>query len=676
MLPEEPSHRRGITVSTPRSLFEHLELRLLLSGDYRSIDGSGNNLMHPEWGTTGQPLRRVSPPQYGDGISSPAGASRPSAREISNFFFQHHPAEDIFNEEGMSAFVYAWGQFIDHDLDLTDNATSPAEPFNIPVPLGDESFDPDFTGTQVIRFNRSQHAAGTGTSTSNPRQQPNSVTAYIDGSMVYGSDATRAAALRTFQGGLLKTSDNGQQLPYNVNHLPNQTDGFSPPESFFLAGDVRSNENAELTSVHVLFMREHNRLATLLAKKHPTWNDEDLYQEARKLVIAELQQITYNEFLPSFLGESLPAYTGYKPNINAQVANEFSTAAFRFGHSILGDDVQFFDDNCDTTLPDLKLKETFFAPQLQLNGGTDGLLKYLAAVSSQEDDALMVNSIRNFLFGPPGAGGFDLGALDVQRGRDHGLADLNTVRASLGLPPYTDFTQINSNPPTYQTLQYAYGNVDNIDLFLGGMVEAHEPGHVLGPTFERIIADQFTRTRDGDRYWYQNYLTPDEMALVQNMTLTNVIKANSTITNLQPDSFHFDVYVSGRVFNDANANGKFDNDESGIPNRYVYLLDEDGAIVDWALTNEHGLYKINKIQVGAYTATTDVPRFWQSTTPAPDPMTATSDIAFPNTNFGQKLNIRPANPPIAMAGIGSAAKISAPVKLVDQILGNGGGTVV
>ena len=219
--------------------------------------------------------------------------------------------------------------------------------------------------------------------------------------------------------------------------------------------------------------------------------------------------------------------------------------------------------------------------------------------------------------------------------------------------------------------------MDNIDLFLGGMVEKHEPGHVLGPTFERIIADQFTRSRDGDRYWYQNYLTTDELALVQNMTLSNIIKANSTITNLQPDSFHFDIYVSGRVFNDANGNGKFDNNESGIPNRYVYLLDEDGMILDWDQTDANGLYKINKIQVGTYSVTTDVPRFWRPTTPAPDPMTATSDVAFQNINFGQKLNIRPAGPPIALPGIGSSAKITAtPVKLIDQILGDGGGAVV
>src|SRR5262245_36404997 len=204
-----------------------LERRALLSGSgdiYRSIDGSGNNLSHLNWGTPGSALDRIAPPQYGDGISTPAGASRMGARELSNGVIMQHLPEDIFNAEGMSAFVYGFGQFLDHDLSLTNNA-SPAEPFNIPVPIGDQDFDPFYTGTQVIGLNRSQTAAGTGTGVDNPRQQPNAVTAYLDGSQVYGSDPVRAAALRTFRGGLLKTSYDGTQMPYNTAGLENQTAG-------------------------------------------------------------------------------------------------------------------------------------------------------------------------------------------------------------------------------------------------------------------------------------------------------------------------------------------------------------------------------------------------------------------------------------------------------------------
>src|SRR5207244_3561528 len=193
--------------------------------------------------------------------------NRPSAREISNAIASTDGS--ILNNRDLSAFIYAWGQFLDHDLDLTQSA-SPAEPFNISVPTGDPSFDPFSTGTQIIPLNRSQYDSTTATSVDNPRQQTNSITAWIDGSVVYGSDATRAAALRTFVGGKLKTSD-GNLLPFNTGGLPNANDAhIFADNQLFLAGDVRANENIELTSLQTLFMREHNRLADAIAAADPT----------------------------------------------------------------------------------------------------------------------------------------------------------------------------------------------------------------------------------------------------------------------------------------------------------------------------------------------------------------------------------------------------------------------
>lgn len=603
-----------------------------MSVTYRTFDGSGNNLSHPTWGQSGEALARIAPAGYADEISAPAGASRPSAREVSNLVLAQHRSEDLFNNEGISAFAYAWGQFVDHDMSLTVNS-SPAEPFDVPVPMGDLFFDPDFTGTQVINVNRSASVVGTGTSAANPRQQPNAVSAFIDGSMIYGSDAARADALRTHVGGKLLSTDDGQQLPYNTMGLNNQI-GPGAPDSFFVSGDVRANENSELTSLHVLFLREHNRLAGIIQNSNPSWTDEQIYQQARRLVIGEIQQITYNEFLPALLGpNAIPAYTGYKPDVDPQIANEFSTAAFRFGHSILGDDVQFFDDDANTTLDDLKLAETFFQPSQQLNGGTDGLLKYLSAVSSQEEDQNLVNGIRNFLFGPPGAGGFDLGALDVQRGRDHGLADYNTVRGSLGLPKFTSFSQAVSNASLATTFQNLYGSIDNADLFVVGLCEDHVAGSMLGPTFQSILVNQFTRTRDGDSFWYQRDLSTDEQSFVQALTLSQIIKDNTTITNIQPNAFRFDVKVTGRVWNDTNGNGKFDKKELPIANRQVSLADED-SILTYARTDAQGYYTINRIQVGTYTVTVDEADNWHPTTPAYPPLIVNTDVQFTNMNFG------------------------------------------
>ncbi|MBI3466775.1 MAG: hypothetical protein HY000_27500, partial [Planctomycetes bacterium] len=157
---------------------EVLEERCLLSVEFRTIDGTGNNLDHPDWVSTGIQLLRRGPAAYGDGVSSPAGADRPGAREISNAVAEQ-PEDEVKNERMLSDFIYSWGQFLDHDLDLTRRATGSLCPpethvpceFNIPVPTGDLSFDPTGTGTQVIPLNRSEYDPVTGTGAGNPRQQ-------------------------------------------------------------------------------------------------------------------------------------------------------------------------------------------------------------------------------------------------------------------------------------------------------------------------------------------------------------------------------------------------------------------------------------------------------------------------------------------------------------------------
>jgi peroxidase len=174
---------------------EQLEQRLLMAatGELRSIDGTGNNPLNVDWGSAGQALIRLVASQYADGIAQPAGADRPSAREISNTIAAHPEDEEMVNAKSLSAFAYLWGQFIDHDLDLTTTSSANGK-FNIPVPSSDESFDPNGTGAQVIPLSRADFAAGTGVDS--PREQVNVITAYLDGSMIYGSDAVRAARIR------------------------------------------------------------------------------------------------------------------------------------------------------------------------------------------------------------------------------------------------------------------------------------------------------------------------------------------------------------------------------------------------------------------------------------------------------------------------------------------------
>src|SRR5262245_11009995 len=126
------SSNRARTTAQPT--LERLENREMLdaAGVYRSIDGTGNNLAHPEWGSTDEKLLRKAPAAYADGISAPRGSNNPnlpSPREISNALVAH-PDEETPNDRNLTAYIYVWGQFLDHDLDLT-GAASPREPFDI-----------------------------------------------------------------------------------------------------------------------------------------------------------------------------------------------------------------------------------------------------------------------------------------------------------------------------------------------------------------------------------------------------------------------------------------------------------------------------------------------------------------------------------------------------------------
>jgi len=500
-------------------------------------EGSGNNLRQTLWGSTGVDLLRIAPSAYTDRLGSPAGASRPSARAISNLFSAQ--SDDEVNNRQLSDYIYVFGQFLDHDIGLTQTG---GEKLAILVPAGDLFFDPFNTGSKTMSFSRSAYNAATGTSS--PRQQTNSVTAWVDGSQIYGSDAARATALREKSGGRLKTSA-GNMLPFNTAGLANANDShFMPDSKLFLAGDVRANENPELIALQTLFMREHNRLAADIAARNPDWNDERVFQAARRMTIAELQSITYTEFLPAMLGKRLPAYKGYNPGVNPGIANEFSTAAFRFGHSLLDGEISRLNaDGSETPQGRMDLRDAFFNsgvfdPALPAHqGDIDPFLMSASRGNAQEVDLHLVDDVRNFLFGPPGSGGFDLASLNVQRGRDHGLADYNSVRVAYGMRPAKTWADITKDTSLQAKLQSAYGSLNNIDLWVGGLAEDHAPGSSLGPTFQRIIIDQFMRLRDGDRLWYENILPAEQRRQASQIRLSDLIRRNTSLNEVQNNVF-------------------------------------------------------------------------------------------------------------------------------------------
>jgi hypothetical protein len=487
---------------------------LPLPVESRSIDGTGNNLLDDDLGAADTVLLRLTTIAYGDGVGSPSGADRPGARLISNLVAAHTGSVPIARP--VSDFVWQWGQFLDHDIDLT-GAADPAEPFDIPVPTGDPFFDPDGTGTEVIPLDRSMYVAQGGI-----RRQLNLITTYIDASNVYGSDAATVSSLRRNDGsGRMRTSRDGLLLPLG-------------PDGFFQAGDVRANEQVGLTTMHTLFVREHNLWAFVFRALFPHKSGDEVFELARAMVGAEMQAITYNEFLPALLGEdALSEYEGYDSAVDPSIANVFSTAAYRFGHSMLSPTLLRLQRN-GQPIPggNVELRDAFFNPDLLLdrdNRGLAPILRGLAWQRPQEVDNEFVDDVRNFLFGPPGSGGFDLAALNFQRARDHGLSDYNTVRGDYGLPLVTRFSDISSNPDVVARLEDAYDSVDEIDPLVGMLCEDHVPGALVGETAFVILADQFERLRNGDRFFYKNHLPDWMIEMAEHSTLARIIRRNTVV---------------------------------------------------------------------------------------------------------------------------------------------------
>lgn len=562
----------------------------------RTLDGSCNNLAHPEWGKTNTEYLRVAPARYADGIGRPVGG--PGARYVSNRLF-NDTSQNLFSGRGVSQWGFVWGQFLDHTFGLrqeTGGENAPL-PFDRNDPI--EEFRNDLGS---IGFLRTPAAPGTGSTT--VRQQLNTVDSYIDGSSVYGQDVPRLEWLRegSVDGNL---ANNGARLLLDKGLLPRRdargdaskapamaTDGRlqATPGRAMVAGDVRANENVALTATHALFALEHNRIVNSLPR---TLSAQAAFDIARRVVGAEQQWITYREFLPA-LGVQLAPYRGYNPAVNAGLSNEFAVVGYR-AHSFIhgelepiapegtyteaqleaferqGIEVEHEDGEVVLVVP---LNVAFFNPDLLAGIGLGPVLKGIGAEPQYRNDAQIDNQLRSVLFqipvpGNPGCldgpqlpqcfrGVTDLGAIDVARGRDHGMPFYNDLRRAYGLAPRTSFTAITGEPTSAfpndplinprdpvndpdildfvrlrdgagnvvpldveaaadamgvtgvrrttdaARLSAVHGDVNRLDAFVGMSAEPHRAGHELGELQEAIWQKQFENLRDGDRFFHLN----------------------------------------------------------------------------------------------------------------------------------------------------------------------------
>ena len=537
----------------------------------RTLDGSGNNRAHPDWGRAGTPYLRVTPPRYADGAGEPAAG--PSPRYVSNRIF-NDIGQDLFSPRRVSQWAWTWGQFLDHGFGLAQSGDERRPiAFDAADPL--ERFRND-TGPMTMRRNAAAPDTGT---TAAPRQQVNTVSSYIDGWAVYGGTPERLEWLREgpVNGDL---ADNGARLLMTPDgYLPRADARGAPsdapamevngqlrlrPHDAMVAGDPRANENMALTALHTLFAREHNRIVDALPAHLPA---EERFQIARRVVSAEQQFITYAEFLPA-IGVKLPRYRGYDPSVNASISNEFATVGYRAHSMIHGE----FELDSPIARWEVLLNQAYFNPDLVRTLGIGPIMLALRDEAQYRNDEQIDDALRSVLFQLPAPGArdphscfsdpdagadcfqavMDLGALDIERGRDHGMPTYNELRKAFGLrsrktfraitgerserfprdrkvsstrpiddPDILDLVDVRDGAgrrvkpggetavaarrrsPLAARLKAIYRSVRKLDAFVGMVSEPPVRGSELGELQHAIWARQFHALRAGDRFFHQ-----------------------------------------------------------------------------------------------------------------------------------------------------------------------------
>ncbi|CAI9737760.1 peroxidase-like [Octopus vulgaris] len=460
---------------------------------YRTADGSCNNLENPYWGKGVTPFNRFQTPEYFDGLDCC------TAEDVEQCMPILLPNDDPY-----------FGAFNRDCLPFTRALATP--PLNC------------------------QPGA---------KEVLNSQTSFIDCSQVYGSTREQSLSLRTMANGLLLTTsaEDLDLLPVNNSSFCRVPDNFC-----FITGDARANQNNMLLTLHTIFLREHNRIARFLGVVNPSLDDEELFQESRRINIAQMQNIVYREYLPRILGVSAMRSHGlqlrnsgfeeYNLNINPAINVAFSGAAFRFGHSTIRSSFSNGIGQQILLSPSFNTNDPFYV----IDNAVGNFIRGLLVDQAQTTDRLLTDQVTDRLFESAPGQSLDLASMNIQRGRDVGLRPYIYWRQWCGLSFPRSFADLVDHTEEQQIrLQRVYSDVADIDLWTGGLSERHMNGSNLGPTFACIIGRQFLLLKSGDRFWYENSgpqkFTSNQLAAIRQSSQSRILCDNSNVVTIQADPF-------------------------------------------------------------------------------------------------------------------------------------------
>jgi hypothetical protein len=380
--------------------------------------------------------------------------------------------------------------------------------------------------------------------------------------------------------------------------------------SYHIAGDHRADENVALTAVHTVWHREHNFQAERIRAAHPEWSDEQVFQAAKIIQNAEYQRVVFTEFAEAMSGP-IPGpshgFSGYNPDVNPGISDEFAGAMYRVGHSMIDETIPF-TDRAGTT-QQIPLFSAFLNPGMfegrdPLTHGVGGAAAIIAGevgVAYQRIDTQVVEVIRSKLLGLP----LDLYAANIERGRELGIATLNGFRRDLSedgsllaqagqasnyatalpdkvpsLAPYAtwaEFGQHLRGTPEEQAdllalFKATYGeddiHVNDVDLFVGGLAEAPFGASQMGSTFTWIFQEQLDRLQEGDRFYYFNQLkdAPLILADINSQHFSDIVERNTGL-----DHLHYAIFKTSERVNLG-------------PHERIHDMSADPAVTDKVLT--------------------------------------------------------------------------------------------
>ncbi|XP_053999872.1 uncharacterized protein LOC128887698 [Hylaeus anthracinus] len=480
---------------------------------YRTPSGVCNNVRHPVWGSRGAPFLKLLPPAYSDGIATPRESTRnhvlpTPSKAVSTIIDGLQPVPEA--HEGLTSFAGVWSELILHDIASTIHPTHQPNQCCTGKAKHPECYEIRDEDGGCANYWRSVPGLTVHKCNFETREQMNGASAYLDGSHIYGITDERLHRLRTYTRG---------KVDISACEICNST-----------------NDKA-LGTIYAAFLNEHNRIAEKLSEANPHWDETKLFLEARRLVVAQIQHVTMNEYVPSILGEGARTDSELMP----------VPSGFYNGYS---------SSNVGGTYDAVALAALRALVSLRRHGIND-------ATSLEDHVFASANRVNLDLSRSAYEPQLDANAHFVHVGRDHGIPGYVQFvdYCSGNNSTVQDFKDLGSfmRPVHAKLLESIYSRVEDIDLLLGGILEIPTKGAAVGPTFECLLKKQLIKTRNSDRFWYENDIPPSglssaQLAEIKKVSLAGILCTNTNIRRIQPKAFiQLDPYLNARISCDQHS---------------------------------------------------------------------------------------------------------------------------